>query len=131
MTAFFAWSAALGKILTMDNLTRQHVIVMVICCMCKRNGESVDHFLLHCNVAYAIWSVLFNRFGMSWVMPRRVIGLNDCWWSSGRPRSTAMWKMVPTCLFWCLRKEMNDINFEDKERTMGDIISIFFETLYL
>jgi hypothetical protein len=34
-----------------------------------------------------------------------------------------MWKMVPTCLFWCLWKEMNDRNFEDRERTMGDIIS--------
>jgi hypothetical protein len=26
---------------------------------------------------------------------------------------------------------MNDINFEDRERYTGDIISLFFETLYL
>jgi hypothetical protein len=26
---------------------------------------------------------------------------------------------------------MNDRNFEDSERSMGDIISLFFETLYL
>jgi hypothetical protein len=32
--------------------------------------------------------------------------------------------MVPTCLFWYF-------TFEDKERTMGQIISLFFETLYL
>jgi hypothetical protein len=32
-----------------------------------------------------------------------------------------MWKMVLTCLFWCLQKEMNDRNFEDRERTMGDL----------
>jgi len=36
-----------------------------------------------------------------------------------------------TCLFWCLWKEMNDRNFEDKERSMRDIISFFFETSYL
>jgi hypothetical protein len=36
----------------------------------------------------------------------------------------------PTCLFWCLWKEMNDRNFEDNERTMEDIISMFFGTLY-
>ena len=27
------------------------------CCMCKRNGELVNHLLLHCDVASAIWSV--------------------------------------------------------------------------
>jgi hypothetical protein len=42
-----------------------------------------------------------------------------------------VWKMVPTCLFWCLWEEINNINFEDNERSMEDIISMFFETLYL
>jgi len=42
-----------------------------------------------------------------------------------------MWKMVPTSLLWCLWKEMNDRNFEDGKRIMGEIIFIFFETLYL
>jgi hypothetical protein len=48
--AFFAWSSALGKILTMDNLRKKHVIVIDRCCLCKRNRESVDHLLLHCKV---------------------------------------------------------------------------------
>jgi len=47
--------------------------------MCKRNGESVDHLLLHSEVACAIWNVFFSRFGLSWVMPRRVINLYACW----------------------------------------------------
>ena len=41
--AFFAWSAALGKILTMDNLRKRQLIVVNWCCLCKLNGESVDH----------------------------------------------------------------------------------------
>lgn len=52
---FFTWSAALGKILTMNNLEKQHVIVMDRYCLCKRNGESADHLLHHCDVAFAIW----------------------------------------------------------------------------
>jgi hypothetical protein len=36
---FFAWSAAIGKILTMDNLRKRHVILMDRCCMCKQNGK--------------------------------------------------------------------------------------------
>jgi hypothetical protein len=35
--AFFAWSAAPRKILTMDNLRKRRIIVVDRCCMCKRN----------------------------------------------------------------------------------------------
>jgi len=69
--AFFSWSATFGKILTLDNLRKRHVIVINRCCMCKKTEESVDHLLLHCDVAFVVWYSLFNRFGLSWVMPRR------------------------------------------------------------
>jgi hypothetical protein len=49
------------------------------CSMCKRSGESVDHLLLHCDVACALWSVLFSLFDVTWVMNGRVIDLLDCW----------------------------------------------------
>jgi len=52
--AYFVWSTALGKILTLDNLRKMHVILVDRCCMCKQNRESVDHLLLHCDVAYAM-----------------------------------------------------------------------------
>jgi hypothetical protein len=48
---FFARSRALEKIITMDNLRKQHVIVVDRCCMCKRNEEFIYHLLLHCKVA--------------------------------------------------------------------------------
>jgi hypothetical protein len=74
------------------------------CYMCKRNGESVDYSLLHYNVASTIWCVFFfffffSLFGISLVMPRRVVDLYNCWWFFGRPRSAALWKMMPMCLF--------------------------------
>jgi hypothetical protein len=52
--AFFTWVAALGKILTLDNLRQRHVIVIDRCCMYKMNGESVDHLLPHYEVARAL-----------------------------------------------------------------------------
>jgi hypothetical protein len=75
MVAFFAWLAALCKILTMDNLRKMHIIIVDRCCLCKRDGESVDHLLLHCDVASALWNHIFTRFGMSWVILKRVIDL--------------------------------------------------------
>jgi hypothetical protein len=91
--------AALGKILTLDNLRKRQVIVIDRCCMCKKNEESVDHLLLlHCEVACVLWNALFSRFNLSWVMPRRVVDLFACWWTGGCSRSAVVWNMVLCCL---------------------------------
>jgi hypothetical protein len=129
--AFFSWLAALGKIISLDNLRKCHVIVINRCCMCKKMKESVDHLLLHCDVAFALWYSLFNRFGLSWVMSRRVIDLLACWWSSGQSRSATVWKTAPTCLFWCLWGKRNNQSFEDVEKTLEELLSSFYHTLYL
>jgi len=128
--AFFAWTAARGKILTFDNLRKKRVIVIDRFCMCKMNWESVDHLLLHCEVARALWNAIFCRFSLSWVMLLRVVDLFACWWTGGRSRSAVVWKMVPCCLLWCLWRERNDRQFEDKERTIEEFISFFFHSLY-
>jgi hypothetical protein len=70
---------ALGKILTLDNLRKRQVIVIDRYCMCKKNGESVDHLLRHCEVACVLWNGIFSRFNLSWVMPRQVVDLFACW----------------------------------------------------
>jgi len=82
-----------------DNLRKMHIIIMDRCYLCKRDEESVDHLLLHCDVASALWNNIFTRFGMSWFMPRRVIDLFAYWWKSERPRSALIWEMAPICIF--------------------------------
>jgi hypothetical protein len=78
--AFFVWTAALEKILTHDNLRRRHIVVVEEwCCMCKKNGESIDHLLFHCDVTRVVWSYFYNLFGVEWVMPRRVLDLLSGW----------------------------------------------------
>jgi predicted DNA-binding protein with PD1-like motif len=59
----FEWLVALGKILTMDNLRKWHIIVVDWCCLCKKNGETVGGLLLHCEVACAIWNVFSVDLG--------------------------------------------------------------------
>ena len=67
--AFFGWTAALGKILTHDNLRKRNIVVVEWCYMCKKSEDSIDHLLLHCEVAcrfgihvYIVW--------IEWVMLR-------------------------------------------------------------
>ena len=43
--------------------------------MCKGNGESIEHFFLHCPVAMDLWYMVLGLFGVSWVMPKSVVGL--------------------------------------------------------
>ena len=68
--AFFTWIAALGKILTIDNLRKRKVLFLDWCCMCKSNGELVYHLLLHCPITRDLWDMVFSLFGVCWVMPR-------------------------------------------------------------
>jgi hypothetical protein len=68
---------------------------------------------------------------MSWVMPKRVI---DCLLVSGSlegQRVLRREKMAPIYLFWCLWREMKNKSFEDLERTLKEISSSFYHTVYL
>jgi len=76
------WTAALGKILTHDNLRKRNVVVIEWCCMCKKSEESIEHQLLHCEVTHDLWSYILNLFGVDWVMPRRVLELLTSWGAS-------------------------------------------------
>jgi hypothetical protein len=96
--AFFTWIAVLGKILTMDNL-RKNIIVTEWCCMCKKSGESIDHLLLHCEVAIEVWNLVCQLFGVMWVMPGR---LKECLGSWREQKGNSMviqiWRMAPLCV---------------------------------
>jgi hypothetical protein len=52
-----------------DNLRWRNIVVVEWCCMRKNSGESIDHLLLHCDVAWDIWSYFYILFGVEWVMP--------------------------------------------------------------
>uniref|UniRef100_A0A2N9HEZ0 Reverse transcriptase zinc-binding domain-containing protein n=1 Tax=Fagus sylvatica TaxID=28930 RepID=A0A2N9HEZ0_FAGSY len=128
--AFFVWVAAMGCILTIDNLRRRHVMVIDWCCMCKENGESISHLLLHCSAAMEIWSFMLNIFGIQWVMPDGVFALLSCWGDSCHSiRIRKVWDMVPPCVFWCIWWERNSRSFEGKERTLMEVKGTVLRTL--
>jgi len=87
--------------------------------------QTMDIFLYY-DVADVMWSAIFTRFSLFWVMPRRVFDLYGCWWTSGRLRSVAIWKMVPTCILWCVWTERNNRYFEDLERFLEDSLAFRF-----
>ena len=62
--AFFVWITALGKSLIIDNLRLRKIRITDWCYMCKCNGKSVDHLLLHCSIALDLWSMILGLFGV-------------------------------------------------------------------
>ena len=110
--AFFIGIAALGQILTTNNLKKQKVIILDWCCMCKSSGESINHLLIHCPVAQELWNMILVKFGISWVLPSEVVDLLSCWsgrW--GKSEGGCMWKAISHCLMWCLWCERNARTF--------------------
>jgi hypothetical protein len=66
--------------------------------MCKKSEESIEHLLLHCDVARDIWSFFNRLFGVEWIMPRQVLDLLSSWGNSlGHGQVLQIWKQVPLC----------------------------------
>ncbi len=129
--AFFVWTAAHGKILTIDNLRKRNICIVDWCCMCKRSGESPNHLLLHCEMAQSLWSMVFCLFGVVWVMPGSVVEVLASWMGCFRKSLHAdVWGAAPLCVMWVIWRERNLRVFEGQERTVLDLKLVLLRTLF-
>ena len=98
--AFFLWTAAHGRILTLDNLMLKGRPLANRCCMCCCDEESVNHLLLHCLVIHSLWMFMLQTFGVLWVMLGSMAGLLSCWHQCLGKHNSDIWNLVPGCLMW-------------------------------
>ncbi len=127
---FFEWTAAWNRILTCDNLSKRGYTLTSWCCMCCSSGETVDHLLIHCPMASALWSWVFQTFGVQWVMSGTVTTLLFSWQNGLGRHSLDIWNMVPICLMWTVWKKCNQRTFEDFSRSNRQILESFTLTLF-
>ena len=128
--SFFTWTAARGKILTCDNLMRRGHVLAGWCCMCKNHWETGDHLLLHCEVATALWCLVFSMFGIQWVLPAKVLDMLAGWHNWFGRRSSTVWNLAPLCVMWSLWKERNRRIFEDLEKPFSHLQEQFSGLLF-
>ena len=105
--SFFAWEATWGKALTLDLIQKRGWALANKCFMCLEKEETIDHLLLHCTKTRVLWDLLFNLFGVSWVLPSWV----------GKKRKK-VWRATPLYIFWTVWKARNRLAFKD------DVLSI-------
>ena len=98
--------------------------------MCRFNGETVDHLLLHCEKAYWLWSLVFKSFGISWVLPRLVVDTLFGWWNWFGKHFSSIWNLVPLCLMWCIWTERNRWTFEDMDKSDDQLLASFSVSLF-
>jgi len=78
--------------------------------MCWCSEETVDHSLLHSEVAFDLWSLVFRLFGSHWVLRRSVINWMEILvWKA----QLGDLKIAPLFFMWQLWKEHNDRIFKD------------------
>jgi hypothetical protein len=100
--------------------------------MCKKSGESIEHLLLHCEVAHNLWSYILTIFGVEWVMPRRVLELLTSWSTSfGCDPAKEVWWLIPLYLMWYLWRKRNARHFEDVETSMLELQKRLLNMLYI
>ena len=128
--AFFIWFAAWGKILTCENLRLRGYTMVGWCCMCKRDGEMVDHLLIHCAAAQVLWNYVFQAFHIQWVISRSVVDLLFGWWNWFGRHHSHIWNLVPLCLMWTVWCERNSRMFDDMKKSEDQLLASFVESLF-
>ena len=90
----------------------------------------MNHLLLHCKFAHALWSEVFLAFGVQWAMLNTVVSLLFEWRNWLGKFSSNVWNMVPACLMWLIWRECNSCTFEDIERLEDLVKSLLARTLF-
>ena len=93
----------------------------------KRNGETVEHLLLHCQVAQELWNMVCTLFGVHWVMLRSVVELVANWSGKfNRLWIKVFWRIILHCLMWLIWRERNAHTFEGIERSIHELKLLAF-----
>ena len=100
------------------------------CIMCRCSGEIVDHLLLHCEMVYWSWSLVFRSFGISWVLQRSVADTLFAWWNWLVKHSSSIWNLALLCLMWCIWRESNWRTFEEMESSGDQLLASLSGSLY-
>ncbi|XP_021984670.1 uncharacterized protein LOC110880455 [Helianthus annuus] len=129
----FLWRAVQDRILTREALAIRNIqIPSVLCALCNRCNESVDHLLISCQYAQLVWTTIslwvkipFPRYLLS------VVGLMEHIQSHSalqEKKKAAYMIIAATC--WTLWRIRNNVIFNCRStnisRAIGDIKAISF-----
>ena len=83
-----------------------------------------------CPITHSLWMSMLQLFGIDWVMPGSVVDLLFSWYHWHGKHSSDIWDLVPGCLMWTIWTERNRRSFEDKGKTVVQLLDLCHRTLF-
>ncbi|XP_026419724.1 uncharacterized protein LOC113315679 [Papaver somniferum] len=109
--SFLVWTLCFSGAPTFDYLHNAGLIQDPKCVLCDECLETNEHFFLHCNLVFKIWSYFLKRFEINWVLSRNV--KTNLWeWGDkcqrrSRNKKKKIWSILPFSIWWCIWTERN------------------------
>ena len=110
-------------------ITSYYQSIGVFICHCSR--KTLDHLLIHCENAYALWSDMFMMFGIQWVLLLdKVASLLFGWCDLLGKHSSNVRNLVPAYMMWLVWKECGSRIFQESVRPIEQVKSLLFCTMF-
>lgn len=107
---FSTWLAIHGCLPNNSFLSTRGVPLLFgkVCTLCFQGDESVDHCLLFCSNAYAIWNWIFRRIGIPWAMPFSLPNFIAMWHGQFYSHKySTLWSLMGFHFLWHIWKHRN------------------------
>ena len=93
------------------------------CVLCRKDNESIDHLLIHCEIATKLLNQLFYEASLSWVVQDKSSALfvEEMVDFGSNKMARALWNSMIVALIWSIWMERNDRIFSDKESHPQDL----------
>lgn len=96
---------------TIDQMQCCHPYLYIypyICPLCKVDGETGNHMIIHCDFSHNIWKHFIERINLSWMMSRSISDLFLQWWiPRSNPKGNFVWSVALHAICWGIWKEKN------------------------
>ena len=76
---FFWWTVQHGKLLLLDNLKKENFFITNRCYLYKEKEENISHRFLECLYTLKIWSLMWEKFGLCWVLKENLSQFVENW----------------------------------------------------
>ena len=93
------------------------------CIMCKKEGEYVDHILLHCDFIKHIWAKMWDLFGVIGDVPYRWAEFIVIKWRFQQhgKKIKVLWRFLMMAVAWLVWLERNRRVFEERWNSIEEL----------
>lgn len=93
--------------------------------------ESVDHLFIHCAMAREVWVFFLSHLKSPWIFLNAFNELISGWcFSSLEGFLLSIWRAFPGVICWGLWKKRNSRIFEDKFRSLNELVLFIYNMLF-